>query len=343
MDRKRLLAIAALVGLVISPVARAEGLIGQKEGAAADKKLIGEIILQQDEFSKAFKIGAESAAYGIGARLLVAKSESNPDRERSLVDTYVSRGVNAIIISPIDAKASAPVLDLVAKAGIKVVTYNSTIDGDAPSTFVQSNQEQIGQTTGAAAAKFIRDNLGGTAKIGILQFKNLAPEQSNARVSGFLSAVKTDGVTVVADQDAWLAEKAVTIASDMITANPDINILFAANEGGTVGAVQAVLKAGKQGKIFVFGSDPSEHLANFLLSDDEVLQAVTGQDDYLMGFRAVEAAFAAIDGKPVDRMIVVPLRGLDRNHQSAIRDFVQKLADDTDDCPNLDNICLKLP
>jgi sugar transport system substrate-binding protein len=103
--------------------------------------------------------------------------------------------------------------------------------------------------------------------------------------------------------------------------------------------VQAVLKAGKQGKIFVFGSDPSKQLASFLLSDDNVLQAVAGQDDYQMGFKAVEAAMAAIDGKPVDKVILVPLQSLDRNHQSAIRDFVQKFEDNTGDCPNLETIC----
>jgi ABC-type sugar transport system substrate-binding protein len=343
MNRKRLLAIATLVGLMSSSVALAEGLIGDKERAAAIRKLIGEIILHQDEFDRAFQIGVESACYGVGARLLEAKTESNPEKEQSLVDAYISRGVNAIIISPVDAKASAPVLDRVAKTGIKVITYNSTIDGDGPSAFVESSQEQIGQTTGAAAAKFIKDNLSGKAKIGVLQFKSLSPEQSGARVGGFLGAVKTDGVDLVADRDAWQADKAAAVAGEIITANPDISILFAANEGATVGAVQAVRNAGKQGKIFVFGSDPSQELASFLVSDDDVLQAVTGQDNYLMGFKAVEAAIAAIDGKPLDKLIIVPLQVLDRNHQSAIRDFVEKLADYNDDCPNLESICVRSP
>ena len=233
--------------------------------------------------------------------------------------------MNAIVISPIGATASAPVLDRAAKAGIKVITYNSTIEGDAPSAFLNSSQEQIGQTTGAAAAKFIKDTLGGKAKIGVLQFKSLLPEQSGARVNGFLGAVKGDGVNVVADQDAWLAEKAVAVAGDIITANPDINILFAANEGGTVGAVQAVRNAGKQGKIFVFGTDGSEQLASFLLSGDNVLQAVTAQKPYQMGYEAVETAIAAIDGKPVDKMIIVPVQGLDRNDPATVKSFAEEL------------------
>ena len=65
------------------------------------------------------------------------------------------------------------------------------------------------------------------------------------------------------------------MASDIITANPDVNIIYAANEGGTVGAVQAVRKAGKQGSIYVFGIDGTDQLAGYLLDDDNVLQSVT--------------------------------------------------------------------
>jgi ABC-type sugar transport system substrate-binding protein len=313
MKFRHLLAAVASVGLLAGPA------------AADDPKVIAGIVFQQDQFFRAFQIGMETAAANAGAELLQANSESKPDKEQSLINTYIARGVDAIIISPIGEQASAPVLGRAAEAGIKVITYNSTIAGDVPSAFLNSSQEQIGQTTGAAAAKFIAETLGGKAKIGVLQFKSLLPEQSGARVNGFLSAVKGDGVEIVADQDAWLAEKAVAVAGDIITANPDINILYAANEGGTVGAVQAVRNAGKEGQIFVFGTDGSEQLANFLLADDNVLQAVTAQKPHDMGFQAVETAIAAIDGKPVEKLIIVPVQGLDRNDPDTVRAFAEDL------------------
>jgi hypothetical protein len=48
----------------------------------------------------------------------------------------------------------------------------------------------------------------------------------------------------------------------MITANPDIQIIFACNEGGSIGAAQAVKQSGK--KIAVFGTtaptrSPADH------------------------------------------------------------------------------------
>jgi len=313
LNRRNLLAAAVIVGLGMGPA------------SAAGDKLIAGIVFQQDQFFRALQIGMQAAAKKAGYELLEANSESKPDKEQSLINTYISRGVDAIIISPIGESASAPALKRAADAGIKVVTYNSTVKGDIATAFLNSSQTQIGETTGVEAAKFIKEKLGGKAKIGVLQFKSLLPEQSGARVNGFLSKVKGDGVDIVADQDAWLAEKAVAVAGDIITANPDINIIFAANEGGTVGAVQAVRNAGKQGKIFVFGTDGSEQLANFLLAEDDVLQAVTAQKPYEMGVLSVETAIAAIEGKPVEKTIIVPVQGLSRTDPAGVKAFAESL------------------
>ena len=80
----------------------------------------------------------------------------------------------------------------------------------------------------------------------------------------------------------------MAVASDILTANPDIELIYAANEGGTIGAAQAVKKAGLEGKVFVFGIDGTEQLANMLLDPDNVLQAVTAQQPFEVGRLALE-------------------------------------------------------
>lgn len=50
---------------------------------------------------------------------------------------------------------------------------------------------------------------------------------------------------------------------------------FAANDGGTIGAVMAVENAGQAGKTFVFGTDASEQIVlDLLKADNDILQAV---------------------------------------------------------------------
>lgn len=304
----------------------AAGLAASATSVRAASRTIAGVVFQQDQFFRTIQIGMEAAAKAAGAELLEANSESKAEKEASLIDTYIARKVDAIVISPISATASAPALKRAADAGIKIVTYNSAVNGDFPVCYLNSSQRDLGNSTGVAAAAFIKSALGGKAKVATLGFKSLLPEISADRVDGFLEKAKAGGdIQVVSQQDAWLAEKAVAVAGDIITANPDVNIIYAANEGGTVGAVQAVRNAGKQGKIFVFGIDGTEQLANFILDPDNVLQAVTAQQPFVMGRMAVQAALDALDGKPVEKKVIVPVIALDRNHPEVVRQFLQDL------------------
>lgn len=295
--------------------------------ASAEDLTIAGIVFQQDQFFRTIQMGMQAAADAAGATLLEGNSNSQPDAEISLIDTYIARGVNAIVISPVSAVASIPPLERAKARGIQVVTYNSTIDDDSiPVSYLNSAQRDLGNSTGMLAADFIRDELGGEAKIATLGFRALLPEISADRVDGFLEKAEAGGaIDIVSQQDAWLAEDAVRVAGDIITANPDLNIIYAANEGGTVGAVQAVRNAGRQGEIFVFGVDGTEQLVDFLLDDDNVLQAVTAQQPFVMGKMAVEAAIAAVRGEAVDPIVIVPVLGLSRTDRAAVEEFQEYL------------------
>lgn len=295
--------------------------------AAADDLTVASVVFQQDQFFRTIQMGMNAAAKAEGVNLLEGNSDSKPEKEISLIDTYIARGVDAIVISPVSKVASIPALKRAVDNGIQVVTYNSTIDdASIPVSYLNSKQRDLGNSTGTMAAEFIKTKLGGSAKVATLGFKALLPEISADRVDGFLEKAEMGGsIEVVSQQDAWLAEKAVQVAGDIITANPDVNIIYAANEGGTVGAVQAVRNAGKAGEIFVFGVDGTEQLVNFLLDGDNVLQATTAQQPYVMGEMAVQNAIAAARGKAVEKTVVVPVLGLTRTNEAEAREFLDYL------------------
>ncbi|MCJ8323353.1 MAG: substrate-binding domain-containing protein [Rhizobiales bacterium] len=295
--------------------------------ALAAELTIASIVFQQDQFFRTIQMGMNSAADEAGVTLLEGNSESKPEKEISLIDTYIARGVDAIVISPVSKVASIPALKRASDAGILIVTYNSTIDdASIPVSYLNSAQRDLGNSTGQLAAEFIKNELGGKAIVATLGFKALLPEISGDRVNGFLEEAEKGGtLEVVSQQDAWLAEKAIQVAGDIITANPNINIIYAANEGGTVGAVQAVRNAGKAGEIFVFGIDGTEQLVGFILDGDNVLQAITAQQPYVMGQMAVQAAIAAAKGETVEKTVIVPVLGISRNDQSAAQDFLEYL------------------
>ena len=232
------------------------------------------------------------------------------------------------MISPLSAKASATALQRAKDAGIVVVTYNSTVEGDIPAAYIESDQGDLGRQTGLVARRYIEEQLGGRAKIATLAFKSQLAEQSAARRNGFVEVVgQLPGVEFVAEQDAWLPEMALKKAGDILTAHPEIDILWSANEGGTVGSVMAVKNADREGQVVVFGTDASRQLVEFMLADDGILQALTTQTPFELGVKAIELAIGALKGQDVAAKVVMDGVLLARQDSAGVRAFGTRLAD----------------
>jgi simple sugar transport system substrate-binding protein/ribose transport system substrate-binding protein len=299
--------------------------LGATAAAAAELPTIAGIVFQQDQYMHGVELGMTAAAKG-RADLLLGNSENKAEKEASLVATYVTRGAKALMIAPISQKASLRTLERAHAKGVRIITWGTTIPGDIPVTFIGTSNSAIGNGTGKVASAFIQKELGGKATVAIIAFRSQLPEQSDARVNGFLDeAKKGTTLDIVARQDAWLAEKAIAVVSDVLTAHPDINVIYAANEGGTVGAVQAVRRAGKEGKVFVFGTDGSEQLASFLEDPDRVLIATTAQQPLKVGAAAVDAAMLALAGKPVEKHVEVAALPLSRMDEAGVKAYLADL------------------
>jgi ABC-type sugar transport system substrate-binding protein len=297
----------------------------RKSGEGEKKKVAG-IVFQEDQFFRLVLFGMRSAATQNGVELLEANSAGKPDKEIQLINTYIAGNVGAIVISPLSATASRSALERARERGIVVITYNTNVEGESPAAYIESDQRDLGRSTGKAAREYIEKQCSGKATVAVLAFHSQSPEQSALRVNGFKEEIgKLPGVSIVAEQDAWLAEQAVKKAGDILTANPGLTLFWAANEGGTVGTVMAVKNAGKAGKVAVFGTDTGEQIAEFLLSDDNILQAVTGQQPFEIGSLAVQSAVKALRGETLQPKVALPGLLLSRQNPEAVRQFAAHL------------------
>lgn len=305
------------------------------KAASAKKCKIAGIVFQEDQFFRLIENGMKSAAGRLSVDLSLENSNNLVDKESSLVDTYVGKKVDAIVISPVNPKASVTALERAAKAGIKVITYNSDLDKatvdklglkDFPASSITSDEVDLGRETGKAAAKFIKEKLGGKATIALIEFKSLLPDQSGARVKGFKDEIsKLPGVKIVAEQDAWMSDKATDVVASILTGNPGINLVWAANEGGTVGATTAVKNANKAGKVYVFGTDMSQQIGDFLTAPDNILQAVTGQKPIDIGTKAIETAVAVLKGEKVEKQQTLPGVLFSRDDPAGIKQYIDSI------------------
>lgn len=336
---KKILAIAMSLILVVCAVGCGSGTdtTSSDENAAlkAEDITVAGIVYLEDQFMKLLSKGFTDAADAYGVKCLTSNVNNDQSKETNQINTYVTQGVNGIAIAPLNEESSITTLKSAAAQGTKITLCDSTLsNADFIVGGYTSDQSQLGASTGAAAKKFIEEKLGGKAKIAVVQFKSLLPEKSAARTNGFLDVVKQlDGVEVVADQDAWMQDTAVTVVNDILTAHPDVDIIFAANDGGTVGATMAVKNAGKSGSVYVFGIDASEQIASMLQDSDNILQATTGQDAYTMGYNSMELLIKSLLGQDtgVTAGDIATVDGicLTREDQDGISTFLKNLKERT--------------
>ena len=138
--------------------------------------------------------------------------------------------------------------------GVKIVLYGTHMDADFPVAFIgTSDSRHRCQGTGKIAAGFIKEQAGRPRPTVAILANSARRCPSRATCAPMASsaprapaATRSDGRQC--SQDGFLAEKAVAVASDILTAHPEVNVIYAANEGGTVGAVQAVRRAGLRGQ-----------------------------------------------------------------------------------------------
>ncbi|MEW5817917.1 MAG: substrate-binding domain-containing protein [Spirochaetota bacterium] len=286
---------------------------GTKEAPSGKPKgeiTIGAVLFGRDSFFENIQRGMEQGAKEAGVELLVSVHDHDINKETGFIEDYVARGVNAIVITPESLTASVPAIKKAKEAGVTIVCFNTNINDDDArkyvSAFYETDQASLGYQTGEYLAKWAQKNIKGDVNVGILQCDRF--EACKRRGDGFRDALAKAGLkwNEVANQEGFMPDKGSAVGENILQANPKINILWSENEGGTVGEVIAVRTMGLQGKVFVFGTDISPQLADFLLADDNILQAVTGQSPRLMGSESVKAAAAILRGQKVDYYHIVP-------------------------------------
>lgn len=305
-------------------------MVGVATAVSAAPITVGAILFGRDSFFENIQTGMEQAAQAAGIKLLVSVHDHDIAKETEFIEDYVARGVQAIVITPENATASVPALKKAYEAGIKIVCFNTNINPDDAkkyvSAFYETDQSSLGYQTGQYLAKWLPSHIKGAVTVGILQCDRF--EACQRRGEGFRKALADANVKWVeaANQEGFMPDKGSTVAENILQANPKINILWSENEGGTVGEVIAVRTMDLTAKVFVFGTDMSPQLADFLLDKDNVLQAVTGQSPRAMGGNSIKAAIDVVNGKSVTNYNVVPNAFFSREMAPAINAYKAEMA-----------------
>lgn len=274
---------------------------------AAKNIEIGAVLLdtKHEWFAEVIE-GMKKAGVDLKAKVKILSSDSDVAKESALIDDLIAQQVNAISISPQSDTASVPAFERAVDAGIPVVTWNSKVKSPKSKYFVGVNNYDLGKDTGAFAVKYIKDELGGKAKIAVIGTSKYSVGID--RVVGFTEQVKNvPGVEIVAQQDAEFKELGLSVTESVLEAHPDTQIIWAWNQGALLGALAAV-KANPKYKVLLMGTDMSIDLARAMLEPNSPLVAVTTQQPFEIGYTSIKNAYDLATNGAAESEVLVPLK-----------------------------------
>ncbi|KKC35304.1 hypothetical protein WH87_17115 [Devosia epidermidihirudinis] len=274
---------------------------------AQEEISIGALYLDAQGFYGGIKKGIEAGASDENLRLLGQNSQGDASREAQFASTLISSGVDAIIMSPVSATASVPVVRQAFEAGIPVICYNTCISDEFAKQYVAAlvttDQYKLGHDVGVVAGQYFVDKGVTAPRFGILNCD--VYEACVERKAGFKAAVEelVPGVIWGADQAGFEPGKSTETATTMLTGDSEIVAMFATTDNGTVGAVQGIQASGREGKVVVFGNDMSAQLAQYLINSPDTLIATNGQQPQEMGRDSIKVALAAVRGETIENYL----------------------------------------
>jgi ribose transport system substrate-binding protein len=257
------------------------------------------------EYWKGVHAGALAAGRELNVEILWQGPAKEDDREEQIkvVDTLASRGVNGILLAPLDDKALRTPVANVARAGTPVVIFDSELDSHDYVSLVETDNYQGGRIAGDHLAQL----LDGTGPVLLLRMAE-GSASTTQREQGFLDAVAAHpGIRVVSSNQygGVTVESAFKASENLVTAlrasEGGITGVFCPNESTTFGMLRALQNANLAGKLRFVGFDSTDRQLQAMR--DGQIDALVVQDPFNMAYMGVKTLVRAIKGSTVDRRI----------------------------------------
>ena len=243
---------------------------------------------------------AIAAAKEAGVEMTILASASMEEQLKVMEDLAQTKP-DAIAVTSYDAKGIVPAMEAAKAMGIAVYAVDNNCTDTDITAFIGTDNVYGGEV----ATKWILDKIGGKGKIGLI-LGTAGSFASNARKEGFYNILKEyPDIKVIEVTANWKRDQALTVANDILTANPDVKCIFGLNDDMALGAVQAVETAGKRRNITVIGYNGTPDAVMAVYKGE--LDATVVQFPETMAKTYVDTAIALTrEGKQPDKQYLIP-------------------------------------
>ena len=220
-------------------------------------------------------------------------AETEYARQIQILDSMVAQRVDAIAIAPTERKALVAPIDRAVAAGIPVTVFDSGLESTNYVSYVATDNLEAGRIGARKLAQLI----GGKGKVGIVMN---APGSASTmdREQGFTETIQKEFPDIkIVGQQYGMSDRARAraAAENILTANPDIDGLFASAEPSSTGAASAINARQLADKVTLVAFDSSDSMVQDLRLG--VIDAMVVQDPHRMGYEAVKTLVDKLAGK----------------------------------------------
>jgi D-xylose transport system substrate-binding protein len=208
-----------------------------------------------------------------GVPVDIQNAEGDRERFVSLAESMIAGGAKVLIIVALDSVSGKAALDRAKAAGVKTIDYDRlTLNGDAD-YYVSFDNRQVGVLQGQGLVRCLTQK---GYKNPVIAHLNGSPTDNNATEfkRGYDSVLQPKYDDAVyrkgPDQSVpdWKDSVGAVIFSQMLSQQPEIEGVLAANDGLGNAVINVLKKKKRNGKVPVTGQDASlEGLQNILAGD----------------------------------------------------------------------------
>ena len=261
------------------------------------------------EFWKSIHAGAVKAEQELNANGIKTEviwkgplKEDDRDQQIQVVENFMSRRVNGIVLAPLDSQALVQPVENAIRAQVPVVIIDSGLKTEQYVSFVATDNYKGGQLAGERLGQL----LGGKGNVILLRYA-VGSASTEAREAGFLDTLKKkfpDIKLLSDDQYAGPTRETGYQASQNLLNRfgNEVNGIFCPCEPPTIAMAKALRDLGKAGgKVKMVGFDSGTQSVIDLKNGD--VQGLVVQNPVLMGYLGVMTMVRHLQGEKVEKRI----------------------------------------
>jgi inositol transport system substrate-binding protein len=276
------------------------GALGGSAGAQEPIK-IGFTFPILDQFLQTVADAATAKAEELGVELTIVSAEEDTATQLGQVENFITEGVNAIIVIPVDTDAAGPMTEAATAAGIPLVYVNrrpSDLPTDGSVPYVGSDSLYAG----TVEMQLLSDLAGGQGRVAIL-IGDPANEAAVLRTQGCKDVIAANPGLELGPEQAgnWYREEGLNITENWIQSGEQIDIICSNNDEMALGAIEALRNADLLDSVIVGGVDATADALAAMQAGE--LEVTVFQNAAAQGGGGVEAAVKLVNGEPIENMV----------------------------------------